>query len=86
MNGFVVILLYVIIGIIFWICLYIYRIFQYKKSHWNNEKFSEFYIRETYNDTDIILSIFWVLTIIVGLCILPIHGIRLLINKIFKVY
>lgn len=86
MNGFIVILLYFIIGIIFWICLYIYRIFQYKKSHWNNEKFSEFYTRETYDDTDIVLSIFWVLTIIVGLCILPIYGIRLLINKIFKVY
>lgn len=86
MNGFIFILLYVIIGVIFWICLYITHILEYKKSHWNDEKFSDFYDRKTYNDTDIVLSIFWLLTMVAGLCILPIIGIKLLINKIFKVY
>jgi hypothetical protein len=76
---------YIIIGVIFWISLYIYRIFLYKKKHWNNEKFTEFYVREDY-ESDIVLSIFWIIVLPIGLCVIPLYGIKLLIHKIFKVY
>lgn len=77
---------YIIIGVIFWISLYICRIFQYKKKHWNNEKFTDFYVREAYDEQDIMLSICWLIMIPIGLCALIMHIIKITIRKFFKVY
>ena len=79
-------LAYVVIGVIHWIFLYVFRIIQYKKSHWNNEKFTEFYTREAYDEQDIMLSIFWLIMIPIGLCALIMYIIKITIRKIFKVY
>lgn len=86
MNILTFTLIYAVIGVMHWIFLYAFRIIQYKKSHWNNEKFTEFYTREAYDEQDIMLSIFWIIMIPIGLCALIMYIIKITIRKFFKVY
>ena len=87
MIGLFIFILYLVGCFITHICVYSFFCHLYKKGYYvrNNEKFTDWYDRHDYDGTDVLISCFWPISILVVGVIFLIKGVNRLIKNKFNV-